>query len=121
MSTYSFQGVSNFPYDPETHEARLMCSDPVAVAFQWMVEYAKNLADQCDSEDSYGTVTVADLLEAADSHQPENGSRWGGDYISRGGAFEGQSVDPTFWAMYAKFRQKPLEDVEEAHFFSCSC
>lgn len=121
MTGFTFHGVENFPYAPQTHDPRIMCADPVELAFQWIIEYAKNLTDQCDSDDSYGYVSVSELLKTADSQQPDNDSRWGGDYISRGGAFEGQSVDPTFWKMYAIFREKPIEDVEEAHFFSCSC
>lgn len=114
------------PYPMEEHEARVICGDPQALAYAWILAYAANLNDQCqprdDDDDSrYGSVTVTDLLEVADSHQPDADSRWGGDYLSRGGAFEGEQVDPTFWKHYAVFRNKPIEEVEEASFFSCSC
>ena len=113
------------PYPIEEHEARLICGDPQALAYAWILAYAQNLDDQCrpseDDDDSYGSVSVNDLLEVADSHQPGQGGRWGGDYLSRGGAFEGQSVDSTFWKHYAVFRDIPQDEVEEASFFSCSC
>lgn len=112
----------NHPYPMEEHEARVICGDPQALAYAWILAYAENLNDQCQSGydgESYGNVSVNDLLEVADSHQGE--SKWGGDYLSRGGAFEGEQVDPTFWKHYAVFRCKPIEEVEEASFFSCSC
>lgn len=99
------------------HDVLLMCLDPVALAYQWIIEYAKNLSDQVSEDDYGGDVTVDDLMQAADSHQ--NGG-WG-DYISRGGAFEGQGVDSTFWAKYAIVRGKEIDSIEQAHFFSCSC
>lgn len=122
MTDFSYMGVDRFPYNPAEHEARIMCADPIALAFQWMTEYAKNLTEQCADEE-YGNykVSVRELIQTADSHQPESRARWGGDYITRGGAFEGMSVDPTFWKMYGTFRQVSSEDVEKAHFFSCSC
>lgn len=107
----------HLPYPVEEHGPRLMCGDPIAQAYEWIAAYARNLADQCNADDSYGTVTVDDLMEAADSHQGEG---WG-DYINRGGAFEGESVDPTFWEKYAIVRGKPLDEVEQNSFFTCSC
>jgi hypothetical protein len=114
------------PYPLEEHDVRCMCGDPVALAYAWIKGYAENLNALCgdpDDEDDeyYGSVTVDELLEVADSQQPQSGHRWGGDYLSRGGAFEGLSVDPTFWKHYAVFRGIPEDKVEEAHFFSCSC
>lgn len=111
-------------YPIEEHDVRVACLDPVALAYEWITQYAKNLTDQVnDAHDARGgPVTVDDLLDIADSHQPENDSTgWGGDYLVRGGTFEGESIDPTFWAKYAILRGKQLEDVEQAHFFSCSC
>lgn len=111
-------------YDQSTHQAALILGDPIAEAFEWMRNYALNLTEQC-SDDEYGSsapITVELLIETADSHQPqENGGSSWGDYITRGGTFEGESVDSTFWKKYAIFREIPLENVEQSSFFSCSC
>lgn len=113
------------PYPIEEHEARVICGDQRALAYAWLLAYAQNLNAQCqpsdDDDEAYGSVTIEDLLEVADSHQPGKGGQWGGDYLSRGGAFEGQSVDASFWKHYAAFREIPFDEVEESHFFSCSC
>lgn len=106
-------------YDLSLHQAALILGDPVAQAFEWIRAYAENLTSQAKG-DSYGgdyPVTVSDLMEAADSHQ---GDGWG-DYIVRGGTFEGESIDPTFWEKYAIFREIPLEDVSQSSLLSCSC
>lgn len=103
-------------YPLEQHKARLICGDPVAEAYEWISAYAKNLTEMCDEGDE---VTVDELLECADSQQ--EGSRWGGDYISRGGAFEGYQVEDMFWKKYAIFRGKELENLNQYSFFSCSC
>jgi hypothetical protein len=114
--------MSHLPYPEDEHEARVICGDPQALAYEWIKAYAKNLSDQCaDEEYSSSEVTVDELLDTADSHQPESNSRWGGDYITRGGAFEGQGVEPMFWEKYAVLKGKSLDEVEESHFFSCSC
>lgn len=109
------------PYDMSLHQEYLMVGHPQAQAYEWLKAYALNLSDQCSNEEySNREVTVEELLETADSHQ-NDASGWGGDYIVRGGAFEGMSMDPMFWEKYAIFRDIPLDQVEEAHFFSCSC
>lgn len=121
--SFSHMGIDNFPYDPELHDVQLLVGAPEAIAFAWLLAYAQNLTDRCSNEEySNAEISVADLVSVADSHQPENDSTgWGGDYIVRGGAFEGFGVDPTFWKMYAQFRGKTIDEVEQAHFFSCSC
>ncbi|MNO13123.1 hypothetical protein D3C76_27490 [compost metagenome] len=118
---------NHLPYDIEEHKGRLMCGDPVAIAYEWIRAYAENLTDQVNSyndDNEYGSegVTVDELMEVADSHQPdENGNNGWGDYISRGGTFEGEGVDPTFWEKYAIVRGKHIDDVDQSSFFSCSC
>ncbi|QEM41138.1 hypothetical protein HYP85_gp041 [Pseudomonas phage Zuri] len=114
----------HLPYPVEEHKGRVMCGDPVAIAYEWIMAYAKNLTDQVsDAYDGHGgEITVDELMEVADSHQPdENGNNGWGDYISRGGTFEGESVDPMFWEKYAIVRGKHIDDVDQSSFFSCSC
>lgn len=113
-------------YDQSLHQAALILGDPVAEAFEWMKHYAENLSDQCkggyDEDQHYSGVTLEELLRVADSHQPDQNTKgWGGNYISRGGVFEGVQTDPTFWKKYAIFREIPIEDVDQSSFFSCSC
>lgn len=114
----------HLPYDIEEHKGRLMCGDPVAIAYEWIRAYAQNLTDQVNNAcDGWGgDVTVDDLMSAADAHQPdEDGNNGWGEYITRGGTFEGKGVDPTFWEKYAIVRGKNIDDVEQSSFFSCSC
>lgn len=106
-------------YDQSMHQAALILGDPVARAYEWIRAYAENLSAQTVG-DNYGgdrEVTVKQLMDAADSHQGEG---WG-DYIIRGGTFEGESIDPTFWEKYAIFREIPLEDLNQSSLLSCSC
>ena len=108
-------------YDLSSHKGRLLLGDPVAEAYEWLHAYSLNLTDRC-ADDDYGgnhEVTLKELLEIADSHQ-DGDDRWG-DYLTRGGTFEGESVDPTFWVKYAAFSEISQEDVNEQSFFSCSC
>lgn len=112
------------PYPPEEHDARLKEGCVIAQAYEWIAAYALNLTQDVKDchRQYYGSeggreVTVEDLMDAADSHQGEG---WG-DYIVRGGTFEGERVDPTFWTKYAILREKELDDVKQDSFFSCSC
>lgn len=113
------------PYPPEEHDARLKEGCVIAQAYEWIAAYALNLTQDvqdyhdCDDDSSWSgrAITVEDLMDAADSHQGEG---WG-DYIVRGGTFEGEYVDPTFWTKYAILREKELADVQQDSFFSCSC
>ncbi|AHC93980.1 hypothetical protein CH29_gp27 [Achromobacter phage JWAlpha] len=110
-------------YPRSEHQARVLLGDPVALAYEWISRYAENLTVQVqkyNEDDEYGNnedITADDLISTADSHQ---GDRWG-DYISRGGTFEGESVDPTFWKHYATIKGLEVEDVVQSSFFSCYC
>jgi len=114
-------------YPVAEHMARVACADPIALAYEWIAAYAENLTDRVQSYCSdYGSdygnepVTVDDLIYTAQSHlNPE--SRWGGEYITRGGTFEGEGVDPTFWDKFAILKGMEIPDEKRASFFSCSC
>lgn len=114
-------------YDPAEHHARVVVGDPEACAYEWICGYADILSAQvADSyhEDGYGTdepVTVAELLRCADIQQPDANGKSDWDYISRGGAFEGESVEPMFWEKYAILRGLERDKVNDSGFFSCSC
>lgn len=101
-------------YDTEHHKAKLLLLDPQAVAYEWIVHYVENLNDMVDEGSS---VSIEELLEVAESNLD---GKWG-DYISRGGAFEGYSLDMTFWDMYSTLFEKEIPHSERGSFFSCSC
>lgn len=105
-------------------EVRIIMGDPRALAYAWISRYADNLTAQIeesnrDGNESYHLdgVSVDELLFCADSHQ---GDGWG-DYIVRGGVFEGECIDPTFWDKYAILCNKSPDEIKANSFFSCSC
>ena len=44
-----------------------------------------------------------------------------GDYIVRGGSFEGVSLDMTFWDKYEILFEKKIPYKDRTSFLSCSC
>lgn len=124
MSTKQLPSSYDVPYPPDQHQARLVMGDPIAEAYEWIRGYAANLTDQVHNsydheEQGHADITVGELLSVADSHQSTSG--WG-DYIIRGGAFEGEGVEPMFWDKYAILREIPRDQVKyDGGFFSCSC
>ena len=107
-------------YDTEHHQAKLLLLDPQAVAYEWILRYIDNLNDMIDTESDYGRtdpIDIVELLEVAESHR---GGSWG-DYIVRGGAFEGYSLDMTFWDMYSTLLGEEIPQEDRNSFFSCSC
>lgn len=108
-------------------ESLLIMGDEKAVAWAWIQAYALNLKQQIDeylSDDdrdyeyvSNRIESAEDLMDLADSHQ---GGQWG-EYLTVGGLFEGNRVDPTFWDKYAIVRGIPRDQIEESGLFSCSC
>lgn len=106
----------------------ILIGDEQAEAYAWLKAYADNLNDMCsgggdhddDEDDYYGGVSLDDLIETGLS-QIESTSGWGGDYLSRGGAFESMSVDPTFWDKLAALFKIDIPSDRRNSFFSCSC
>lgn len=104
--------------------------DPQAVAYAWIEAYAKNLSAQVSEyaqdmaeDDDYcnsDSVTVDDLIQVGLS-QLDTKDSWGGDYISRGGTFEGQGVDPMFWDKLSILIGQEIPSDSRNGFFSCSC
>lgn len=101
-------------YPEDQHQVRLMAGDPMAQAYEWIKAYAENLTDRAEDE----VVTMDELIETAMTHV-DTSSRWGGDYISRGGAFEGFSTDPTFWDKLAILKNIEIPTEKRNNFFSC--
>jgi hypothetical protein len=109
-------------YDPSEHESRLLCGDPQACAWEWIRGYARNLSDSAydDDEPGWGSVTADELIETGMTHV-ESESRWGGDFISKGGLLEGRSTDPIFWDKLAALKGLEIPHDKRNNFFSCSC
>jgi hypothetical protein len=107
----------------EEHDARRMCGDPRALAYEWIKAYAENLSDRAEGNGyNSAPITVEELIQTAISHLPdeEGNSRWG-DYITRGGTFEGESTDPVFWEKLAILKDIEIPNDKRSNFFSCSC
>lgn len=114
---------SHMPFPEEEYAPRLMCGDPVALAYKWIESYAENLSDLAfRQEDEYdkSPITVDELIDTALSHV-DSETLWSGDYITRGGAFEGVGVDPTFWDKLAIVKGAEIPQESRNNFFSCSC
>jgi hypothetical protein len=119
------QTLVDYPLDQ--HDVRIMVGAPKALALAWILGYLKNVngnIEEADDDNSYGggdPVTLRELIETAESHL-NSSNRWGGDYITRGGSFEGMGTDPTFWEKYAILKDIPLtQEMKNSSFFSCSC
>lgn len=111
--------MNYLPFPEDQLDVRVMCNDPQALAYKWIVAYLENLNDRIDDDDGE-KITLDELIETAMTHMDEN-SRWGGDYIVRGGAFEGEGTDPTFWDKLAILRDIEIPEEKRGNFFSCSC
>ena len=119
--------LQNLPWQSEGEfNALLMIGDPEAKqydAYKWIEAYAAQLSEQAADSYDYGynstdPVTVEELIETAMSHVRPDG--WG-DYITRGGAFEGESVDALFWDKLAIYMDIEIPHDKRGSFFSCSC
>lgn len=111
--------MSHLPYPETEHSARLMCADPQALAYEWIKAYTANMNSHI-GEDDGSELTVDELIETGMTHiDPED--KWGGDYIVRGGAFEGTGTDPTFWNHLSILKNINIPSEKRGNFFSCSC
>lgn len=101
-------------------KALLLIGDKQAEAWAWINAYADQLSKVVEeSYDSRGdrSVTASELIDTAFSHL---GDGWG-EYIVRGGAFEGVGVDPLFWPKFQDLIGVEIPQDSQSHFFSCSC
>jgi len=100
--------------EEQMHKALLLIHDPVATAKQWIIDYAARLSD-----DEY-TVTADELINTAMSNYYSS-SKWGGDYLVKGGLLEGESVSDEFWSQLAILKEINIPEDKRNNFFSCSC
>ena len=79
-----------------------------AESVNWVAAYAQSIGDNYD-----------DLMEGARAFANDK-SQWG-EFYSKGGLFEGVSLDPDFWGHYEKIERVELPEGKKQSFFSCSC
>lgn len=115
-------------YPENEHDTRLLMGDPVAQSYEWIKRYAMSLGsggcyDDCGTCEEClenGPVTTEELIDHGMSWV--NGkSRYGGEYLSKGGALEGISTDPMFWEKLAILKGIDIPADMRENFFSCSC
>lgn len=107
-------------YDTTNHQANILLLLPQAVAYEWILRYLDNLNDMIRDGNGYGhsdPITLDELLSTAESHLDGG---WG-DYIIRGGTFEGYPLDMTFWDKYEILFEKEIPYKDRTSFLSCSC
>lgn len=109
-----------YPDDtPEVQSVRRMVGDPLMLAYAWIEAYVENVNNMLNRDED-NPISVDELIETAFSHIESNHS-WGGDYIVRGGTFEGYQMDPTFWDKLAILKQIEIPQDRRQDFFSCAC
>jgi hypothetical protein len=112
------------PYPNEADmKVRVMVGDPVAIAYLWLVAYLENINSMITgSHDEFnyqGELSFDELIDTALSHVGDD-DPWG-DYITRGGIFEGFRMDPTFWDKLAILKEIDIPQSQRGTIFSCSC
>jgi hypothetical protein len=94
----------------------------------WIENYAQELSgyeyggdNPADEDDTYHEVTYQELMETAETHCTGT-SKYGGDYVVKGGMLEGVGTNPEFWEHFKTLTGKePVGDDKKPNFFSCSC
>jgi len=92
-------------------EEVLQSVEPTFFKLKGAVAEEKWVSDYADSIGS----TYHELMEAADTYLQT------GDYLCRGGDFEGYSIPDEFWDKYEAITRKRVEDAERGSFLTCSC
>jgi hypothetical protein len=98
--------------------AERMVHDEKAVSRAWIEAYAEELSGE-DYDDEIRIVTSEELIEYATTWATTT-SRWGGDYLVKGGLLEGVGTKPEFWDHFTVVTGLAAP-TERPNFFSCSC
>ena len=113
----------------EEYEVQLLLGNKVALAYAWIDAYAIQLdarvvASSARHEEGYGYplegITTEEMISLGESRVGHE-DFWGGEYLVRGGVFEGESTDPLYWDHLATLLGVEIPDKERGSFFSCSC
>lgn len=103
-----------FPYPKEEHQARVMCLDPQALAYEWIKGYAEQYNFTADK---FITVALSRIKDF-----DEHGERgWGGNTVTGGSEMEGESTDPLFWEKLSIFLGEGINIHAQTNFFTCAC
>lgn len=71
---------------------------------KWISDFAEGIGSDYD-----------EIMEAAEAYLKT------GEYLSRGGTFEGYSIPDEFWDKYEIIKRKRVEENDRGTFLSCSC
>lgn len=107
----------------EQIKALALIGDKQAIAYLWIEAYAENLTEEVNAYNDDGgaePISLEELVETGVSWLDPD-SKWGGEYIIRGGTFEGDLLDPLFWDKLSDLLQIEIPDNKRNSFFSCSC
>lgn len=117
---------SHNPYPDEGEDmlrVRAMVGDQMAEAYMWLVAYTANLNDRISQhyENGYShhEISLDELITIGMSHV-DSSDGWG-EYLTRGGTFEGEHLDETFWDKLAALKQIEIPHGCRQNFFGCSC
>lgn len=102
----------DFPLSELT--ARIAVGDPKAEAYAWIEAYARNLVPEGRLDYDNGPIDSVSPDELINAFLHD-------DIISRGGLFEGESVDDTFFDKLSILLDRRIPDKDRNNFFSCSC
>lgn len=104
------------PYPDESDlQVRVMVGDQVAIAWLWLLAYLDNVNKRItdyadDNHESYNLITIDEFIDTGIT----------GDYITRGGVFEGFHLDPLYWEKLSILKETEIEPSRYG-FFNCSC
>lgn len=103
------------PYpDEKDMMVRVMVGDPLALAWQWIVQYTKNVNSNLAIDEE--RITVDDMIDVA---MVSIDGGW--EYISRPSLESNRTVDPTFWEKLAILKEIDIPQDSRGSFFTCSC
>lgn len=110
-----------WPYPKETQVLRAAILDDQAMAYEWISAFVDQLNNMIDGED-YPKLEVDEFIEITVNwyNESQNENCWP-DYLNRGGAFEGFSLEHLYWEKLAEFLGVELKEEYCNGYFSCSC
>jgi hypothetical protein len=93
------------------NEDSLAAMEPTLYRLKGAVAEEKWVSDFADGIGS----NFNEIMDGADAYLQS------GDYLVRGGTFEGYSIPDEFWDKYEIIKRKRIEEADRGSFISCSC
>lgn len=104
----SLKHLWTHPDIPDTEDSivfnQITVHKEVSPSKVWIENYADMLG-----------ITFDELMEAAHNYISY------GEYLCRGGQFEGEYTSEEFWDNYEQYKKIKLNSSQKTNFFSCSC